>query len=146
MRYLYIAASAAAAVASAFDPSSSGVQSRRDALTNLVSAASATTVLAFPAQPALAGVGAPVPFDETRKVLFPGSLMNSVAALRIESALRYTNISESRRKQNLDEKKRAKYGPKNTLIVCCSCSDDATPVADTLAGMLGKDMTKAGVE
>ena len=147
MRYLYTAAAAAAAaVASAFDPSSSGVQSRRDALTNLVSAASATTALAFPAQPALAGVGAPVPFDETRKVLFPGSLMNSVAALRIESALRYTNISESRRKQNLDEKKRAKYGPKNTLIVCCSCSDDATPVADTLAGMLGKDITKAGVE
>ena len=171
MRYLCIAA-AAAGVASAFDPSSGGVHSRRDALTNLalaasadpsssgvqsrrdaltnlvsaVSAASATTALAFPTQPALAGVGAPVPFDETRKVLFPGSLMNSVAALRIESALRYTNISESRRKQNLDEKKRAKYGPKNTLIVALSCSDDATPVADTLTGMLGKDMTNAGVE
>jgi len=109
----------AAGIASAFNsnPSSGGnaaVQSRRDALANLVSAgaacASSAAVLTTPTQPAVAGVGAPVPFDETRKVFFPGSLINSVAALRIEAALKYKNISDSRRKQNLDGKKRAMYG------------------------------------
>ena len=146
---------ATAGVASAFsfnppsDSNAAAVQSRRDALTNLVSAGAAcasAAVIGVPTEPANAGVGAPVPFDETRKVFFPGSLINSVAALRIESALKYKNISDSRRKQNLDGKKRAKYGPKNTLVVTCSCSDDMTPMADTLGGMLGKDLTNTGVD
>ena len=135
---------ATAGVASAFS-----VQSRRDVLTNLVSAGTAcasAAVISVPTEPANAGVGAPVPFDEARKVFFPGSLTNAVTALRIESALKYKNISDSRRKQNLDDKKRAKYGPKNTLVVTCSCSDDMTPMADTLAGMLGKDLTNTGVD
>lgn len=155
MRSLCCLFAATAGVASAFsfnpstDSSNAAVQSRRDALAKLVSAGAAcasAAVISVPTEPAVAGVGAPVPFDEARKVLFPGSLINSVAALRIESALKYKNISDSRRKMNLDDKKRSKYGPKNTLVVTCSCSDDTTPMADTLAGMLGKDLTNAGVD
>lgn len=153
MRSLYLfAATAGVASAFSFNPpsdSNAAVQSRRYVLTNLVTAGAAcasAAVITVPTEPAVAGVGAPVPFDEARKVLFPGSLINSVAALRIESALKYKNISDSRRKQNLDDKKRAKYGPKNTLVVTCSCSDDTTPMADTLAGMLGKDLTNTGVD
>jgi hypothetical protein len=86
-----------------------------------------------------------VPFDESVKTYFTGALTNAVAALRVESALRWKNISDKRRVRNFDGNKKAKYGPRNTLVAFCGCKDDPTPVGDSVAGMLAKDLTNAGV-
>ena len=131
-------------------PSGTSVVCRRSALCQTLGiSTTAAAVVAgglslYPTQ-ASAGVGAPVLFDESVKVYFAGALTNAVAALRIESALRWKNISDNRRVRNFDNKKKAKYGPRNTLVASCGCKDDTTPVGDTVAGMLAKDLSNAGV-
>jgi len=84
--------------------------------------------------PASAGVGAVAPFDSARKELYPGAIKASVASLRITSALRWINTSETRRKANM-----AYARPWTTIVGGYKSTDDSTLMEDTLAGIVGKE-------